>query len=113
LCLVSRIDCREGESKNLTWVAPFISIASGYNIYHFYDDKNKTIIRVPGDSANSIDPVKYVYHTRPYNSTDIKFEIRNIALMDAGYYAGGASFSTARSTEGVILVVKGEHIIVM
>jgi hypothetical protein len=74
---------------------------------------SKPIIRVPGDLAAPIDPVKYVYHTRPFDSIDIKFEIRNIALMDAGYYAGGISIITARRTEGVILVVKGEDIMVM
>jgi hypothetical protein len=69
---------------------------------------SKLIIRVPGDNATSIDPDKYVYHTRPFDATDIKFEIKNIALMDAGYYAGGTSESVARDGEGMILVVKGK-----
>jgi hypothetical protein len=109
LYLVSRIDSQEGESKNLTWTASFFPRAGDYKIFHIDGNKNTCMlmIRVQNDGAIPIDPVKYVYHTRPYNSTDIQFEVKNIVLTDAGQYRGGITETAARSGEGVILVVKG------
>ncbi|XP_056003704.1 carcinoembryonic antigen-related cell adhesion molecule 1-like [Ostrea edulis] len=94
--------------KNLTWTADFFPRSGQYHIYHFYGDKDKTVIQVRDDSATSIDPVKYTYHTRPYNSINIVFEVKNITLKDAGYYGGGTSQIAARSGSGVVLVVKGK-----
>lgn len=50
---------------------------------------------------------KYTYITRPYDSTNITFEIRNITLDDAGYYNGGTLADAAWSGGGVVLIVSG------
>lgn len=50
---------------------------------------------------------KYTYLTRPFNSTKMMFEIRNITLDDAGYYNGGTHHDTAMSGGGVVLIVLG------
>jgi hypothetical protein len=68
----------------------------------------RKIIRVQNDDASSIIPIKYVYHSRPFNSTNIIFEIKDITFMDAGYYGGGTSEIAARSgQDGIFLLVKG------
>lgn len=68
----------------------------------------KTVMQLEYDGAVSADSAKYVYHTRPYNSTNIKFEVKNIALMDAGFYGGGHPQNAARNGQGALLVVKGK-----
>ncbi|XP_056002522.1 uncharacterized protein LOC125661645 [Ostrea edulis] len=105
---VSRIDSEEGEAKNLTWTADFFPKSGQYNIYHFHGGMGKTVMQLEYDGAVSADSAKYVYHTRPYNSTNIKFEVKNIALMDAGFYGGGHPQNAARNGQGALLVVKGK-----
>ncbi|XP_062606257.1 carcinoembryonic antigen-related cell adhesion molecule 5-like isoform X2 [Saccostrea cucullata] len=53
---------------------------------------------------------KYVYHTRPLDSVNIQFEVKNITVQDAGYYAGGPSKADALTGEGVVLVVFGKPV---
>lgn len=108
LLLVLRVDSQEGETKNLSWMEAFFPRSWEYNIFHFYDSSNKTVIQVRGDGATSINAEKYVYHSRPFNSTNVVFEVKNITLMDAGYYGGGTTQINARRGQGVILVVRGK-----
>ncbi|XP_048749343.2 uncharacterized protein LOC125661400 [Ostrea edulis] len=105
---VLRVDSQEGETKNLSWMEAFFPRSWEYNIFHFYDSSNKTVIQVRGDGATSINAEKYVYHSRPFNSTNVVFEVKNITLMDAGYYGGGTTQINARRGQGVILVVRGK-----
>ncbi|XP_048751512.2 uncharacterized protein LOC125663257 [Ostrea edulis] len=105
---VSRIDSQEGETKILRWMAVFFPRNGKYTIYHFCDDTSRAVIWLRGGSVITIDPVKYVYQTRPHNSTNIKLEVKNITLMDAGYYGGGTSQNAARRGQGGILVVRGK-----
>lgn len=51
---------------------------------------------------------KYTYKSSPYNSTNITFEIKDITLNDAGYYAGGIHTEAALSGGGVVLIVLGK-----
>ena len=51
---------------------------------------------------------KYEYLSKPLNSTNITFMIRDITLDDAGYYAGGIGTAFALSGGGVVLIVLGE-----
>lgn len=100
-----KVKVQNGKSANLSWVAPFIPIAKGYTVYH----KNNTtniIHRVNG--PGKLD--KYKYLTKPYNSTNIMLEVKNVTLGDAGYFNGGADEKAATSGGGVVLIVYGESI---
>lgn len=56
---------------------------------------------------------KYTCLTRPYNSTNIMFEIRNITPDDAGYYNGGTTAYAAWWGGGVVLIVSGKLYLVV
>ncbi|XP_056002518.1 uncharacterized protein LOC125663395 isoform X1 [Ostrea edulis] len=105
---VSRIDSQEGDTTNLTFAADFIPNSGEYDIYHFYDGTSNRIIRVTSNNESSMNYSKYAYHTRPNTSTNITFEVKNITLMDAGYYGFRTTGIADRSGQGVVLVVKGK-----
>lgn len=65
---------------------------------------SSTAVRYQGQQNQSS---KYEYLSKPYNSVDISFEIRNITLYDAGYYNSGVSTENAQSSGGVVLIVNG------
>ncbi|XP_061170397.1 uncharacterized protein LOC133179720 [Saccostrea echinata] len=96
---VSLVDANIGESKFISWIAGSFP-QSG--VYHIYKDAENIIIVKNEHLPNS----KYYYHSRPYNSTNITFEVTNITSIDAGFYAGGPSKVDAGSDGGVVLVVK-------
>lgn len=68
---------------------------------------NRSIIQIISSGA-TFDETKYEYHSRPFNSTNIAFNIRNIARDDAGYYNSGLDAEAAWSDGGVVLIVHGE-----
>lgn len=101
---------QNGDSAILSWVAPFFPSADGYHIYH--TDKtsnNKEILTIKSDTGPQ-SSTNYEYHSRPYNSTNITFGIKNVTLEDAGYYNGGTQSDKATSCGGVVLIVYGESI---
>lgn len=106
--VVLKVKVQNGISANLSWVAPFFPIAERYTVYH----KNNTtniilkIHRVNGPGKSD----KYKYLTKPYNSTNIKLEVKDVTLGDAGYFNGGADKKAATSGGGVVLIVYGESI---
>lgn len=101
---------RKGESANLSWVVPYFP-HGGYHIYHTV--KNSTeILTVNHNEARESD-IKYKYLTRPYNSTNVMFEIKDVTLDDAGYYNGGETLDEARSCGGVVLIVNGESVSIL
>lgn len=104
--LVSKVKSQIGGRKNISWTAAYFPY-SGYNIYHI-DKENRAVLimRVYHEGA-TLSP-KYSYLTRPFNSTNIMFEIRNITLDDAGYYYGGIIFNDEGFGGGVILIVSGK-----
>eukprot|EP00105_Crassostrea_gigas_P015252 XP_011432182.1 PREDICTED: uncharacterized protein LOC105331614 [Crassostrea gigas] len=104
---VSKVQTQIGNTMNLSWTAPFFPLAGQYLVYHTHRE-NRTIlsvsrhgVRYGGDTTSA----KYTYLTRPFLSTNIMFEIRNITLDDAGYYNGGHSADDAWWGGGVVLVV--------
>lgn len=60
-------------------------------------------IKSSGVSYGGDTQQKYIYITRPFDFTNIVFEIRNITLDGAGYYNGGTL--AAWSGGGVVLIV--------
>uniref|UniRef100_A0A8W8MZ96 Ig-like domain-containing protein n=1 Tax=Magallana gigas TaxID=29159 RepID=A0A8W8MZ96_MAGGI len=104
---VSKVKTQIGETVNLSWNASFFPLAGQYNVYHTYSE-NRTIfsVRSNGVSYGGNDQsTKYTYLTRPYNSINIMFAIRDITLDDAGYYRGGSWAGAAWSGGGVVLIV--------
>ncbi|XP_052710525.1 uncharacterized protein LOC128184925 [Crassostrea angulata] len=102
---VSKVKSQIGGKKNISWTAAFFPITK-YNIYHINkENRTASIMHVYHEGAK-LSP-KYSYLTRPFNSTNILFEIRNITLDDAGYYNGGTNFHDARFGGGVLLIVSG------
>lgn len=103
-----KVKVQNGISANLSWVAPFFPMAERYTVYH----KNNTtniilkIHRVNGPGKSD----KYKYLTKPYNSTNIKLEVKYVTLGDAGYFNSGADKKAATSGGGVVLIVYGESI---
>lgn len=103
-----KVKGRNGESANLSWVAPYFPIARGYSIFHT-NNTTKKIFDIDGQNGSGPSQ-KYKYLTKPYNSTNITFEIENVTLGDAGYYNGGAKADEATACGGVVLIVYGESI---
>ena len=103
---VSKVDSNVGDSVNISWTAPFFPRAGTYTIYHT-GNANKSIIEITSDDVTS-DEDKYEYHSRPFTSTNIVFNVRNTTSADAGYYNGGVSPEAAWSGGGVVLIVYGE-----
>lgn len=101
---------QNGESAILSWVAPFFPEIK-YNLYHTNNtcttQKKLDVDGRNGQSTSS--KLKYNYLTKPYNSINITFEIKNVTLGDAGYYNGGAQQDAATSCGGVVLIVYGEY----
>lgn len=101
---------QNGNSAILSWVAPFFP-AINYDIYHTNNKcTTQKILEVDGQNGQSTSSkLKYNYLTKPYNSTNITFEIKNVTLGDAGYYNVGAQKDDATSCGGVVLIVYGEY----
>lgn len=94
---------------NLSWTAAISPSIEQYNVYHT-DGENKTVYSISNTVSygGGKKSTKYTYFTRPIESTNIVFEIRNIILEDAGYYNAGTSSDAAWSGGGVVLIVRGK-----
>ena len=103
---VQKLFSQTGQSMTLSWSAAYFPSAGVYTIYHTNKD-NKSIIEVTSDGVTKMQTEKYEYHSYPYNSTHISFEIKNVSLEDAGYYAGGVTSEAAWLEGGIILIVNG------
>uniref|UniRef100_K1QMP1 Uncharacterized protein n=1 Tax=Magallana gigas TaxID=29159 RepID=K1QMP1_MAGGI len=104
---VVKIKTKVGDTVNLSWTALFFPIAGEYNVFHTYKE-NRTIVSVRSNRVSyggNDQSTKYTYLTRPFTSTNIMFEIRDITLDDAGYYNGGTWAVYAWSGGGVVLIV--------
>lgn len=104
--LVSKVKSQIGGRKNISWTAAFFPFTR-YIIYHINKENRTALIMQVYHEGATLSP-KYSYLTRPFNSTNIMFEIRNITLDDAGYYYGGIFFNGAVFGGGVILIVSGK-----
>ncbi|XP_065931252.1 uncharacterized protein [Magallana gigas] len=107
---VSKVKTQIGETVNLSWTALFFPLAGQYFAYHTYRE-NRTIFSVRSNGVRYgiyNQSTKYTYLTRPFTSTNIMFEIKDITLDDAGYYNGGTGAGAAWSGGGVVLIVKGK-----
>ncbi|XP_078330709.1 neural cell adhesion molecule 2-like [Crassostrea virginica] len=100
---VSKVESDVGDSVSISWTAPFFPRAGDYTIYHT-GNVNRSIISVDSSGA-TLDETKYEYQSRPFNSTNIVFNIMNITREDAGYYNGGTKADAAWSGGGVVLIV--------
>ena len=103
---VSKIELKEGDNATIFWSAPYFPGAGTYTIYHT-NKANSIIIEVTSNNVSTQNKT-YEYLSRPLNSTNITFMIRDITLDDAGYYAGGTKAEAAWSGGGVVLIVLGE-----
>nr|XP_022310800.1 uncharacterized protein LOC111116098 isoform X3 [Crassostrea virginica] len=101
---VQKTFSQAGQSVTFSWSTAFFPSAGVYTIYHTNKD-NKSIIEVTSDGVTKMQTEKYEYHSYPYNSTHISFEIKNVSLEDAGYYAGGVTSEAAWLEGGIILIV--------
>ncbi|XP_061180582.1 uncharacterized protein LOC133189191 [Saccostrea echinata] len=98
---------QEGKSRNISWTVEYFPSSKVYYIYHVYSDQLSKKFQVT--ETLRIPNKKYVYHTRPFDSVNILFEVRNITTEDAGYYVGGGSEEDVWSQGGgVVLVVSGK-----
>lgn len=108
--LVSKAQIQIGDPVNISWTAAFFPITGQYNVYHTYK-VNKTIFQLQNEGilygGHNVSN-KYRYITRPYNSVNISFEIRDTTVDDAGYYAGGPTADSAWSGGEVVLIVSGK-----
>lgn len=100
-----KVKVQNGKSANLSWVAPFFPSAREYTVYL----KGNGILNIDGKTG-PVESDKYKYLTKPYNSTNIMLEVKNVTLGDAGYFNGGADTKAATSGGGVVLIVYGESI---
>uniref|UniRef100_A0A8W8J2A4 Ig-like domain-containing protein n=1 Tax=Magallana gigas TaxID=29159 RepID=A0A8W8J2A4_MAGGI len=94
----------------MRWTAASFPSTGQYHVYHTYKE-NRTILSVSSSGVNFGDKTqtsKYAYTSRPFNSTNIVFEIRDITLNDAGYYNGGMSADAAWAGGGVVLIVSAK-----
>lgn len=101
---------QNGESAILSWVAPYIP-AIKHVIYHTNNTciTHKILEVDVRNGQSTLSKLKYNYLTKPYNSTNITFEIKNVTLVDAGYYNGEAQKDDATLCGGVVLIVYGEY----
>nr|XP_022305369.1 uncharacterized protein LOC111112254 [Crassostrea virginica] len=101
---VQKTFSQTGQSVTLSWSTAFFPSAGVYTVYHTNKD-NKSIIELTSNGVTNMQKEKYEYHSHPYNSTHISFEIKNVSLEDAGYYAGGVTSGAAWLEGGSILIV--------
>ena len=96
----------------MSWTAPYFSRVGIYNIYHIDNVNRSTLIIHVNDHLGraTFKRSKYEYVSRPYTSTNITFEIRDITADDAGYYNGGYNAEAAWSGGGVFLIVHSKYI---
>lgn len=111
---VSQVKTQIGDNANITWKAPFFPSSGQYIFYHTYQ-VNRSIFAIRNSEVHykKIDrqSPKYQYLTRPLESTNIAFMIRNTTLEDSGYYAGGVSSDAAWMGGGVVLIVLGKSFV--
>ncbi|XP_062599537.1 uncharacterized protein LOC134261079 [Saccostrea cucullata] len=111
-CNIKTVHSMEGESKNISMTADYFPITGFYFIFHEYNGSVSVIIQI--DNAFPKETEKYIYHSRPFNSVNILFEVRNITLEDAGYYVGSPSrrrdtvWRNSWTESGVVLTVSGK-----
>ena len=109
LFLVSKVTRKEGDNVTITWNAPYFPSSGIYNVYHTNEGNITSVITIVGDAEKGTPQnEKYEYLSKPLNSTNITFMIRDITLDDAGYYTSGTKEEDARSGGGVVLIVLGE-----
>nr|XP_022306367.1 uncharacterized protein LOC111112825 isoform X1 [Crassostrea virginica] len=97
---VFKVDSYVGDSVNISWTASFFPRAGSYNVYY----TDNVIIEIFQNRA-TLSRSKYQYVSRPYNSTNIAVEIRDITADDAGHYYSGTSPEAAWYCGGVVLIV--------
>lgn len=113
---VSKVKTQIRNNVNITWIAPYFPSSGFYHVYHTYQ-VNRSIFNIKSSGVQYHEKdrhlTKYNYLTRPYDSTNIAFMIRNTTLEDAGYYAGGVSSDAAWMEGGVVLIVLGKFILLV
>ncbi|XP_062611781.1 uncharacterized protein LOC134273614, partial [Saccostrea cucullata] len=109
---VNTVHSMEGESKNISMTADYFPRSGFYFIFHEYNGSVSAIIQI--GNVIQMKTKKYIYHSRPFNSVNILFEVRNITLEDAGYYFGSPSqirdtvWRNSWTERGVVLTVSGK-----
>lgn len=107
IIVVTKSKTQIGDTVNISLTAAFFPVSGQYKVYHSYGE-SKDIFNIGKSKVsygNETISTKYTYLTRPFNSTDIKFEVRDITLEDAGYYNDGAMAEAAYGEGGVVLIV--------
>ena len=105
---VSTVESKTGDNVTLSWSVQSLPKTGDYDIFHMKHNESTKIIHLSTNYSPMSSKSKYRYLSRPYNSTCISFEILDITLDDAGYYAGGTHKGNALSSgHGVVLQVFG------
>ncbi|XP_062595952.1 carcinoembryonic antigen-related cell adhesion molecule 5-like [Saccostrea cucullata] len=99
----------EGTSVNISWTADFFPKGGFYYILHRNIGSPSIIITLKKEKV--VMSAKYEYQTRPFDSVNISFKVRNITVDDAGYYFGSLSGKESLSRKGgVVLIVFGKPV---
>lgn len=99
---VMKVMKRTGESPILHWEASFFPLASTFFIDKYTKTNRTNILKIENNKIDQSISSKYIYLSKPLNSTNITFVIRNITPEDAGFYAGQTT------DRGVVLFVIGK-----
>lgn len=91
---------REGETGAVSWTMTHYSENESYSIFH----KDKNIFKVSRQNASNLYPEKYVYQENPADLRGVRFQIRNISLLDSGVYSGGPIRTLAEDDEVYVIV---------
>lgn len=106
---VRKTKAPKSKTVNISWTIEQFPVAGQYQIYQTYK-KNILLFVITKDKVSygeNISEAKHTYLSKPYNSTNIMFTIRDLTIDDAGYYNGGTSAEVALSGGGVVLIVTG------
>lgn len=93
---------REGETGTVSWTMTHYSENESYSIFH----KDKNIFKVSKQNASSLYPEEYVYQKNPADPREVRFQIRNVSLLDSGVYTGGPLSTLAE--DGTYVIVYGK-----
>ncbi|XP_061185144.1 uncharacterized protein LOC133193191 [Saccostrea echinata] len=105
---VTLFQAEVGDATNISWTISHFPSAGWYEIYHSYYGEVETIMMIFNERRPLRNSYKYIYHSRPFNSLNIQFEVKNISRKDCGYYFGGTIEAQSSSTQAVVLLVQGK-----
>ncbi|XP_062589249.1 uncharacterized protein LOC134250901 [Saccostrea cucullata] len=102
---VRKVFLKEGETGIISWNIAAFPKTGVYAIFH----SEIQILAVDiHRKISTIDSQKYTYLSKPINSKNIIFQIRNITQHDEGIYTGGTSSAIAAKGNRIHAIVYGK-----